>query len=56
MIQAIINGVVHDVYEFLPSITEDRQIGLIKEEIRNKEKHERERDWKQMARQNYRKR
>ena len=53
--QVIINGQVYTIYEMLPVVLEDNQIGLIKEEIRKKEKHTRERDWKQMARQNYRK-
>ena len=53
--QVIINGQVYTIYEMNPYALEDRQISLIKEEASKKEKHTRERDWKQMARQNYRK-
>jgi hypothetical protein len=56
MAQVIINGQVYTIYEMNPYALEDRQISLIKEEVSKKEKHTRERDWKQMARQNYRKR
>jgi len=50
----IINEQVYIIYEKVPGL-EDNEIGLIKEEMRKKEKHTRERDWKQMARNNYRK-
>ena len=53
--QVIINGQVYTIYEMNPYALEDQQIALIKREVRKKEKHTRERDWKQMARQNYRK-
>lgn len=56
MAQVIIKGQVYTIYELNPYALEDRQINLIKEEVSKKEKHTRERDWKQMARQNYRKR
>lgn len=50
----IINGEVYAVFGMVPGL-EDNKSGLIKEEMRKKEKHTRERDWKQMARNNYRK-
>ena len=43
------------IYEFLKRNDEDLKLGLVKEEMRKKEKHTRERDWKRMARNNYRK-
>ena len=52
--QVIINGQVYTIFEMVPTMVSSA--GLIKEEIREKERHTRERDWKQMARQNYRKR
>jgi hypothetical protein len=55
MAQVIIKGQVYTIYEMNPYALEDQQIALIKREVRKKEKHTRERDWKQMARQNYRK-
>lgn len=51
--QVIINGQVCTIYEMVPTMVSS--VGLIKEEMGKKEKHMRERDWKQMARQNYRK-
>ena len=56
MAQMIINGKIYTIFEMNPYALEDRQINLIKEEVSKKEKHTRERDWKQMARKNYRKR
>lgn len=55
MAQVIINGRSFYIFEMNPYALEDQQIALIKREVRKKEKHTRERDWKQMARQNYRK-
>ncbi len=52
--QVIINGKVYTVFEMVP-VVEDSKDGLIKEEMEKKEKHMRERDWKQRARYNYRK-
>ena len=43
------------IYEFLKRNDEDLKLGLVKEEIRKKDKKSRERSWKQMARNNYRK-
>lgn len=54
--QVIINGQVYIIYEMNSYAIEVQQIALIKREFSEKEKHTRERDWKQMARQNYRKR
>lgn len=50
----IINGQLYTIFGMVSAL-EDNEIGLIKEEMRKKEKYTRERDWKQMARQNYRK-
>lgn len=50
----VINGEVYTIFEMVPVVV-DNKVGLIKEEMRKKEKHTRERDWKQMARNNYRK-
>lgn len=52
--QVIINGQVYTIFEMVPTMVSSA--GLIKEELERKEKYRRERDWKQMARQNYRKR
>lgn len=52
--EIIFNGQVYTIFEMVPAL-EDNKTGLIKEEMRKKEKHTRERDWKQMARNNYRK-
>lgn len=54
MAQVIINGQVYTIFEMAPVVMGNK-VGLIKEEMRKKEKHTRERDWKQMARNNYRK-
>lgn len=54
MREIVFNGQVYTIFEMVP-VLEDNKTGLIKEEIRKKEKHTRERDWKQMARNNYRK-
>lgn len=48
------DGKVYTTFEYLEPITES-QTALIADEIKRKEKKIRERDWKQMARQNYRK-
>lgn len=48
--QVIINGHVYTTYEMNPYSLEDKQINIIKEEVRKKEKKRRERDWKQRAR------
>ena len=52
--QVIISGRSYYIFEMVPVVM-DNKVGLIKEEMKKKEKHTRERDWKQMARQNYRK-
>ena len=52
--QVIIDGQVYTIFEMAPTMVSGA--GLIKEELERKEKYRRERDWKQMARQNYRKR
>ena len=48
--QVIINGHACTTYEMNPYALDDRQINLIKEEVKKKEKKRRERDWKQRAR------
>ena len=53
--QIIISGHVYTTYEMNPYTLEDQQIGLIADEMKRKEKKRRERDWKQRARCNYRK-
>ena len=52
--QVIINGKVYTIFEMVPTVV-DNKVELIKEEMEKKEKHMRERDWKQRARYNYRK-
>lgn len=47
--------VIYTIYGMIPGYG-DVKLGLIKKEMREKEKRVRERDWKQMARKNYRKR
>jgi len=49
------DGKVYTIFEYLEPIAES-QISLIADEMKRKEKKSRERDWKQMSRQNYWKR
>jgi hypothetical protein len=49
------DGKVYTIFEYLEPITES-QTALIAGEMKRKEKKYRERDWKQRARYNYRKR
>ena len=53
--QIIISGHVYTTYEMNPCTLEDEQISLVADEMKRKEKKRRERDWKQRARCNYRK-
>ena len=48
------DGKVYTIFEYLEPITES-QTALIADELKRKEKKSRERDWKQRARYNYRK-
>ena len=49
------NGRSHYIFESSGNFNADELTLVIKREQRKKEKHTRERDWTQMARQNYRK-
>ena len=55
MSMVFINGRSHYIFESSGNFNADELTLVIKREQRKKEKHTRERDWKQMARQNYRK-
>lgn len=48
------DGKVYTIFEYLEPIAES-QASLIADEMKRKEKKSRERDWKQRARYNYRK-
>ena len=54
MAQAIINGRVYIIYENIPTV-QDSNVSLLMEEMRRREKHTRERDWKRRAVTGYRK-
>lgn len=53
--QVIISGRSYYIFESPGNFDAENLMMVIKREQRKKEKHTRERDWKQMARQNYRK-
>lgn len=55
MSMVFINGRSDYIFESSGNFNADELALVIKREQRKKEKHTRERDWKQMARQNYRK-
>lgn len=56
MSMVFISGRSDYIFESSENFNADELTLVIKREQRKKEKHTRERDWKQMSRQNYRKR